>query len=50
MMVLETLNVPHTLEPVAPKDLPERSWREARADDIVWARQHLVPWVLQRLK
>jgi lysophospholipase L1-like esterase len=50
MMVLETLNVPHTLEPMAPKDLPERSWREARADDIVWARQHLVPWVLQRLK
>jgi len=50
MMVLDTLNVPHTLEPMAPKELPERSWREARADDIVWARQHLVPWVLRRLK
>jgi lysophospholipase L1-like esterase len=50
MMVLDTLNVPHTLEPMVPKDLPERSWREARADDIVWAREHLFPWVLQRLK
>ena len=50
IMVLDTLNVPHTLEPTSPKDLPERSWREARADDIVWAHQHLVPWVLQRLK
>lgn len=49
MMVLETLNVPHTLEPMIPKALPPRTWREARADDIVWAREHLVPWVLQRL-
>jgi lysophospholipase L1-like esterase len=50
MMVLDTLNVPHTLQPLTPKDLPERSWRAARAYDIVWAREHLVPWVLQRLK
>jgi hypothetical protein len=35
---------------MTPKDLPARSWREARADDIVWAREHLGPWVLQRLK
>ncbi|MGO4860093.1 SGNH/GDSL hydrolase family protein [Arthrobacter sp. 2MCAF14] len=49
IMVLDTLNVPHTLEPTVPKDLPERSWREARADDIIWAREHLFPWVLQRL-
>ena len=49
MMVLDTLNVPHTLEPMVPKTLPPRTWREARADDIVWAREHLVPWVLQRL-
>ena len=48
-MVLDTLNVPHTLEPMVPKALPPRTWREARADDIVWAREHLVPWVLQRL-
>jgi lysophospholipase L1-like esterase len=50
MMVLDTLNVPHTLQPMTLKDLPERRWREARTDDIVWARQHLAPWVLRRLK
>ncbi len=49
IMVLETLNVPHTLEPMTPKELPARSWREARADDIIWTREHLVPWVLQHL-
>lgn len=49
-MVLDTLNVRHTLEPMMPKELPERRWREVRADDILWAREHLFPWVLQRLK
>jgi hypothetical protein len=49
MMVLDTLNVPHSLEPMTPKDLPERSWREARADDMVWASEYLFPWVLKRL-
>ena len=49
-MVLDTLSVPHTLESMRPKDLPERRWREARADDILWAREYLFPWVLQRLK
>ena len=49
MMVLDTLNVPHSLEPMTPKDMPARSWREAKADDILWAREHLFPWVLQRL-
>jgi lysophospholipase L1-like esterase len=50
MMVLDTLKVPHTLQPMTPADLPERSWRDARTDDIIWARQHLVPWALRRLK
>ncbi|MET4902428.1 SGNH/GDSL hydrolase family protein [Paenarthrobacter sp. CC6] len=49
IMVLESLNVPHSLEPLAPRPLPERRWREARADDIVWAREHLFPWVVRRL-
>ncbi len=49
IMVLDTLNVPHTLEPMTPKDLPGRTWREARTDDIIWAGEHLVPWVLRRL-
>jgi len=49
IMVLETLNVRHTLEPLTPKALPERSWREARVGDIIWAREHLFPWVVRRL-
>ncbi|MGO1192869.1 MAG: SGNH/GDSL hydrolase family protein [Nesterenkonia sp.] len=49
-MVLDTLNVRHELNPVQPRPVPERSWREARVDDAVWARHHLFPWVLRRLR
>ncbi len=49
-MVLDTLNVPHELDPIEPRPLPERTWREAYADDVVWARQHLFPWVVRRLR
>lgn len=49
-MVLETLNVPHELDPVQPHPAAERSWREARVDDAVWARHHLFPWVIRRLR
>lgn len=49
-MVLETLNVPHTLMPDMPKPLPEKSWREAREGDIVWARDYLMPWVLAGIR
>ncbi|WP_306919698.1 MULTISPECIES: SGNH/GDSL hydrolase family protein [unclassified Arthrobacter] len=49
-MVLDSLNVQHTLEPLSPKPLPPRSWREARTGDLVWAREHLVPWVIRRLR
>lgn len=49
-MVLDTLNVRHELNPVQPRAVPERSWREARVDDAVWARHHLFPWVLRRLR
>jgi lysophospholipase L1-like esterase len=49
-MVLDTLNVPHTLQPYQPKALPESSWRHARAEDLVWARKYLVPWVLKRIR
>ena len=49
-MALDSLNVPHTLdtkvEPV--EDL--RTWREARFEDLHWAREHLAPWVLRRLR
>lgn len=49
-MVLRALNVPNDLLPMQPDPLPALTWREARANDIVWARQHLVPWVLRRLR
>ncbi|WP_223948499.1 SGNH/GDSL hydrolase family protein [Arthrobacter sp. NtRootA1] len=50
MMVLEALNVQHTLEPLVPKPLPVRTWREARSSDLVWAREYFVPWVIRRLR
>lgn len=49
-MVLRALNVPNDLQPMQPDPLPIRTWREARAVDLVWARSYLVPWVLRRLR
>ncbi|MBD7957931.1 SGNH/GDSL hydrolase family protein [Microbacterium sp. Sa4CUA7] len=49
-MVLRALNVPNDLKPMQPDPLPARTWREARANDLVWARAHLVPWVLRRVR
>ena len=47
--VLRALNVDTDLQPGEPEPLPGRSWRQARAEDLVWARVHLVPWVLRRI-
>jgi lysophospholipase L1-like esterase len=49
-MVLEALNVQHSLLPLAPKPLPAGSWRDARNGDLVWAKDYLVPWVVRRLR
>jgi len=49
-MVLRALNVPNDLQPMQPEPLPPRTWRAARANDLVWAREHLVPWVLRRVR
>jgi lysophospholipase L1-like esterase len=49
-MVLRALNVPNDLRPMQPDAIPYRTWREARAGDLVWAREYLVPWVLRRLR
>ncbi|QEO15974.1 SGNH/GDSL hydrolase family protein [Agromyces intestinalis] len=49
-MVLAALNVENDLVPSTPEPLPDVSWRQARAEDLVWAREHLVPWVLRRLR
>lgn len=47
---LKALNVPNSLAPLDPPPFPEQSWREARKEDVVWAREHLVPWVVRRIK
>ncbi|MCR2811972.1 SGNH/GDSL hydrolase family protein [Microbacterium sp. zg.Y1090] len=49
-MVLRALNVPNDLQPMQPEPLPRRTWRAARANDLVWAREYLVPWVLRRVR
>jgi hypothetical protein len=49
-MVLRALNVPNDLQPMQPDPLPRRTWRQARAVDLVWAREHFVPWVLRRVR
>jgi lysophospholipase L1-like esterase len=49
-MVLRALNVPNDLQPMQPGPLPPRTWRAARAGDLVWAREYLMPWVLRRLR
>ena len=49
-MVLRALNVPNDLQPMQPDPLPLVNWRTARERDLVWARAHLVPWVLRRLR
>ena len=48
-MVLAALGVPNDLQRGEPEPLPARSWRQARAEDLVWARVHLMPWVIRRL-
>ena len=49
-MVLASLNVENDLEPFAAEPLQRTAWRQARAEDAVWARTHFVPWVLRRLR
>lgn len=48
--VLKALGVAHRLRPLEPKQLPARSWKEARTEDLVWAREYLVPWVLRQVR
>lgn len=50
MMVLDTLNVEHELKNLEPQPSEPKPWRTARREDLVWARTHLAPWVLRRLR
>ncbi|MCR2785761.1 MULTISPECIES: SGNH/GDSL hydrolase family protein [unclassified Microbacterium] len=49
-MVMRALNVPNDLQPMQPEPLPRPTWRAARVNDFVWARSHLMPWVLRRVR
>ncbi|KTR51068.1 SGNH/GDSL hydrolase family protein [Curtobacterium oceanosedimentum] len=48
--VLDALGVDHGLDAVTPEPLEPRPWHEARVEDLGWAREYLVPWVVRRLK
>ena len=47
---LDALGVEHDLEPMRPEPLPGRTWRQARTEDMGWAREYLVPWVVRRIR
>lgn len=49
-MVLNSLGVENELEPYEPEPMPRVSWRQARSEDLGWAREHLVPWVIRRIR
>lgn len=49
-MVLDVLNVPNTLEPLLPEPMPGTTWCQARTEDLAWAREYFVPWVLRRVR
>ena len=49
-MVLDTLGVENDLQPFDPEPMPAVSWRQARAEDLVWARTHFAPWIMRRLR
>ncbi|MCI2958626.1 SGNH/GDSL hydrolase family protein [Agromyces atrinae] len=49
-MVLQALNVENDLEPMQPEPVPVVPWRQARTEDLLWAREYFVPWVLRRIR
>jgi lysophospholipase L1-like esterase len=48
--VLDALAVQHDLAPYSPEPMPGRTWQQARVEDIGWAREYLVPWVVRRIR
>lgn len=48
--VLSVLGVENSLRDYLPSDPPARTWREAARGDLVWAREHLGPWVMRRIR
>lgn len=49
-MVLDALGVAHAMDPELPAPPAQAPWREARSEDLVWAREFLAPWVMRRLR
>ncbi|MDF0513208.1 SGNH/GDSL hydrolase family protein [Agromyces sp. H3Y2-19a] len=49
-MVLAALNVENDLDALTPEPLPLTTWRQARVEDLAWAREYLVPWVVRRIR
>jgi lysophospholipase L1-like esterase len=49
-MILRALNVENDLDATTPEPLPRQPWRQARVEDLSWAREYFVPWVLRRIR
>ncbi|MCU1530819.1 MAG: hydrolase family protein [Arthrobacter sp.] len=49
-MVLDTLDVPHSLLPLEPGTMRAGSWRDTRAGDLAWVTHYLVPWMMSRVR
>ncbi|RRJ87194.1 SGNH/GDSL hydrolase family protein [Gulosibacter macacae] len=49
-LVLAALHVDNELQPMQPEPMRPQRWREARRDDLVWAREFVVPWLGRRLR
>ncbi|MFC5729525.1 MULTISPECIES: SGNH/GDSL hydrolase family protein [Nocardioides] len=49
MAVLDALGVTHGLAPLPVPEIPVLTPREARRQNLVWARTHAVPWVQRRV-
>ncbi|GAA4683596.1 SGNH/GDSL hydrolase family protein [Frondihabitans cladoniiphilus] len=49
-MVLASLAVDNDLLEYTVPPVAARRWREARREDVSWAREYLVPWVLRRVR
>lgn len=50
LVVLDALGVKHALLPLQPNGLPDSSWCQARAEDLLWAKRYLVPLALRQIK
>ncbi|CAM3983832.1 SGNH/GDSL hydrolase family protein [Helcobacillus sp. ACRRO] len=48
--VLNVLGVDNDLTSEMPEAAPRKEWREARREDLVWAKEFFGPWVLRRIR